>query len=103
MLHSESETSANRSITRFVAAAIAMAVLAGCAIAVPLRPLATSLQNSRDRDLACRAGSKCSNATTDDRVAYHRSRPVRSDKIDDDPPNFIRDQHGTPPLRTQSE
>ena len=91
MLHSESEASTNRHIMKFAAAAVAMAVLAGCAIAVPLRPLATSSQSSRDRDLA-----------RDDRVAYHRSQPVRRDKIDD-PPDFIRDQDGTPPIRTQSE
>jgi hypothetical protein len=59
MLHSESETSAHRNIMKFAAAAAAMAVLAGCAVAVPLPPLVTSSQNSRDRDFACRAGSKC--------------------------------------------
>ena len=88
---------------KFAAAAVATAVLAGCAIAVPLRPLATSSQNSRDRHFACRAGSKCSNETTDQRVAYRRSQPVDGYKIDDDPPDFIRDQDGTPPIRTQNE
>src|SRR5947209_3557352 len=102
MLHSESGTSAHRNIMKFVAAAAAMAVLAGCAVAVPLRPLVTSSQNSRDRHFACRASSKCPNGTTDHRVAY-RSQPVGGGKIDDDPPDFIGDQDGMPPIRTQKE
>jgi hypothetical protein len=103
MLHSESETSAYRNIMKFAAAAAAMAVLAGCAVAVPLRPLVASSQNSRDRDFACRASSKCPNGTTDHRVAYRRSQPVDGGKIDDDPPHFIGDQDGTPPIKTQKE
>ena len=82
---------------KFAAAAAAMAVLAGCAVAVPLRPLATSFQNSRDGDFACRAGTKCPNGITDHRVACRRSQPIGGGKIDDDPPNFIGDQDGTPP------
>jgi hypothetical protein len=50
MLHSVPGTSANRNITKLAAAAAAMTVLAGCAMAVPLRPSATSSQDSRDRD-----------------------------------------------------
>ena len=88
---------------KFAAAAAAMAVLAGCAVAVPLRPLVPSSQNSRDRDFARRAGSKCPNGTTDHRVAYRRSQPVGGGKIGDDPPDFIGDQDGTPPIRTQKE
>jgi hypothetical protein len=103
MLHWESETSAHRNIMKFATAAAAMAVLAGCAVAVSLPPLATSPQTSRDRDFACRAGSKCPNGTRDHRVAYRRSQPVGGGKIDDDPPDFIGDQDGTPPIRTQKE
>lgn len=60
MLHSVPGTSANRNITKLAAAAAAMTVLAGCAMAVPLRPSAASSQDSRDRDFYCRADPKCS-------------------------------------------
>jgi hypothetical protein len=103
MLNSEAETSAHRNIMKFAAAAAAMAVLAGCAVAVPLRPLVASSQNSHERDFACRDGPKCLNGITDHRVAYRRSQPVGDGKIDDDPPDFIGDQDGTPPIRTQKE
>jgi hypothetical protein len=103
MLHSDSETAAHRNIMKFAVAAAAMAVLVGCAVSVPLRPLATSSQNSHERDFACRAGPKCLNGITDNRVAYRRSQPVGGGKIDDDPPDFIGDQDGTPPIRTQKE
>jgi hypothetical protein len=98
MLHSEREASVNRNTMKFAAAAAAMAVLAGCAVSVPLRPLATSFQNSRDGDFTCTADPKCPNGTTDHRVAYRRSQPVGGGKIDDDPPDFILnsgDQDGT--------
>jgi hypothetical protein len=55
MLHSVPGTSANRNITKLAAAAAAMTVLAGCAMAVPLRPSATSSHDSRDSDFYCRA------------------------------------------------
>jgi outer membrane biogenesis lipoprotein LolB len=48
MLHSDSETAAHRNIMKFAVAAAAMAVLVGCAVSVPLRPLATSSQNSHE-------------------------------------------------------
>jgi hypothetical protein len=66
-------------------------------------PLATSSQDSRNRDFACTGGSKCRNGH---QVAYRRSQPVGGGKIDDDPPDFILksgDQDGTPPTRTQME
>ena len=93
--------SANRSIKLAVAAA-AMALLAGCAVTMPLRPLATFSQSGR-ADFACRTGAKCSNGTTDHRVSYRRSQLVGGSKIDDDPPDFIGDQDSTPPIRTQNE
>jgi hypothetical protein len=105
MLNSETE-SGNRSIMKFAAAAAAMVALAGCAIAVPLPPLATSFQESRDGHFACKAGSKCSNETTNHRVAYRHSQPVGGGQIDDDPPDFILnrgDQDGTPATRAQME
>ena len=101
MLHSRSKISANRSIKLAVAAA-AMALLAGCAVTMPLRPLATFSQSGR-ADFACRTGAKCSNGTTDHRVSYRRSQLVGGSKIDDDPPDFIGDQDSTPPIRTQNE
>ncbi len=106
MLYSETEASGNRNIMKLVAAAAAMAVLAGCAVAVPLPPLATSLQDSRDGNIACKAGSKCSNGTTNRRIAYGRSRPVGGGKIGEVPPDFILNSAGqdsTPPTRTRME
>ena len=102
MLYSESEISAKRGIKLAVAAA-AMVVLAGCAVTMPLRPLTTSSQNGRASDFACRTGAKCSDRATDHRVSYHRPQLVGGGKIDDDPPDFIRDQDSTPPVRTQNE
>jgi hypothetical protein len=54
MLHSEPETSANRNIMKFAAAAAATALLAGCAVVVPLPPFTTSSKDSRYGDFACR-------------------------------------------------
>ena len=88
MLHSVPGTSANRNITKLAAAAAAMTVLAGCAKAVPLRPLATSSHDSRDRDFYCRADPKCSHRSAERRIAYRRSQPVDGGQIHD-PPDFI--------------
>jgi hypothetical protein len=46
MLHSRS---ANWNTLKLAAAAAAVTVLGGCAVAVPLRPLTTASQDSRDR------------------------------------------------------
>src|SRR5262245_34807627 len=97
MLHLESKEYANWKTMSFTAAATAMAVLAGCAIAVPLRPLSTSSQNSGHGDTACTVKPRCANGSTDNRVAYRPSRPITG-KLDDDPPDFIlnsADQDGT--------
>jgi hypothetical protein len=102
MLHSQSEIFANQSI-KFAVAAAAMAMLAGCAVTMPLRPSATFSQNNPAPDFACRTGSKCTHGITDHRVAYRRSQAVGGGKIDDDPPDFIVDQDGTSPVRTQNE
>jgi hypothetical protein len=97
MLHSEPGASVNRNAMKFAAAATAMAVLSGCAISMPLRPLATAPQDSRDNDFACRAHTKCRDGSTGHRVASGGSQPVNGRKIDDDPPDFISnsgDQNG---------
>src|ERR1700724_766325 len=88
MLHSEPRRSAYRSSTRLAAAAAAMTVLAGCAMTVPLRSLAISSQDSRDRDFYCRTDSKCSHGSAARRIAYQRPQPVDGDQIHD-PPDFI--------------
>ena len=87
MLHLEKEY-ANWKTMKLVAAATAVAVLAGCAIAVPLRPLSTSFQNISNGDTACTVKLRCPNGSTDHRVAPRHSQPVTS-KLDDDPPDFI--------------
>jgi hypothetical protein len=97
MLHSEPEAYANRKTIKFAGVAAAMALLAGCAVAVPLRPLATYSQSTGNGDFACTANPRCPNGSTDHRVDYRRSQPV-SGKFDDGPPDFILnsgDQAGT--------
>ena len=81
MLHPERGRSANRNTTKLAVAAAAMTLLSGCAMAMPLRPLATSSQDSRDRD------PKCSHRGAERRIAYQRSQPVDSGQIHD-PPDF---------------
>ena len=97
MLHSEPGASVNRNAMKFAAAAAAMVVLTGCAISMPLRPLATAPQDSRDNDFACRTHAICRDGSTGHRVAYRGSQPINGGKIDDDPPDFISnsgDQNG---------
>jgi hypothetical protein len=55
------EAPGSPSIMKLAAAVGAMAVLTGCAVTMPLPPLATPFQNSRDWHPVCRTGSKCSN------------------------------------------
>jgi hypothetical protein len=97
MLHSEPEEYANWKTVKFASAAAEMALLAGCAVAVPLRPLATYSQSTSNGDFACTANPRCPNGSTDRRVAYRRSQPDTA-KFDDGPPDFIlnsQDQAGT--------
>ena len=89
MLRSELEESAIWIIMKFVGVSAAMSVLASCAVAVPLRPLATSLHGRGEGDLTCTADSRCPNGTRDRQAAYRRLQPVVGGKIDDDPPDFI--------------
>ena len=79
MLNSEPKASGNRNIMKFAGATAAMALLAGCAVAVPLPPLTTFSQDSRH--LVCTGSSKCRNGN---QVAYRRSQPVGVSKIDDE-------------------
>ena len=82
---SRPEASAS-SITLKLAILVAEAImLAGCAVAVPLRPLTTASQDSRGR-VACTANSKCANAIT---AQLRPSQPVGAGSIADDPPDFI--------------
>jgi hypothetical protein len=89
MLHSQSDSSVTWNTLKFAAAATAMAVLAGCAIAIPLRPLTTASQHSRDHDVACTANSNCPNAIKSHRRISRHSQPVGTGNIADDPPDFI--------------
>jgi hypothetical protein len=88
MLHPEPGSSANRNTTKLAAEAAAMTLLSGCAMAVPLRPLAISSQDSRDRDFYCRADPKCSHRSEEPRIAYRPSHSVEGGQIHD-PPDFI--------------
>jgi hypothetical protein len=97
MLHSEPRASVNRNVIKFSAAAAAMAVLAGCAISMPLRPLATAPPDIRDNDFSCRAHTDCRDGSIGHRIAHRESQSVNGGKIDDDPPDFISnsgDQNG---------
>ena len=90
MLHSQSGSSVTWNTLKFAAAATAMAVLAGCAITIPLRPLTTASQHSRDRDVACTANSNCPNAIKSHRrISHHSQQPLGAGNIADDPPDFI--------------
>ena len=86
MLHSRHDASANWSTFKLAAAAAGISVLAGCAVAMPLRPLATASQDGRHH---CTPSSKCPNANTSHQRTSHRSRPVGGGHIADDPPDFI--------------
>src|SRR5436190_24342007 len=89
MLTSKPQAPGSRNITKFAAAAAAAAVLTGCAVSMPLRPLATSSQNSPEGQVGCKAGSKCPREAMNHRVRCRHSQTVRAAKIDDDPPDFI--------------
>jgi|SRR5262245_19079832 len=88
-MRSRPEASASWKTLKWAVVAAAIAVLAGCAVAVPLRPLIMASQDDRNRDLACTANSKCPTATTSHRRTSRRSQPVGDGNIADDPPDFI--------------
>jgi hypothetical protein len=84
------EASANWNTLKLAVGAALLAVLAGCAVAVPLRPLTMASQDRRDRDLGCTARSKCTNATTSHRPTSRPSPAVAGGNIaEDDPSDFI--------------
>ena len=90
MIHLRPEASAHWNTLKLAAGAALLTVLAGCAVAVPLRPLVTASQDRRDRDLGCAASSKCPNATTNHRRTSRPSQPVAGGNIaENDPPDFI--------------
>jgi hypothetical protein len=85
---SRPEASAS-SITLKLAILVAEAImLAGCAVAVPLRPLTTASQDSRDR-VPCTANSKCANTIAAHRRPSRASQPVGGGSIAEEPPDFI--------------
>lgn len=84
------EASANWNTLKLAVGAALLAILAGCAIAVPLRPLTIASQDRRDRDLGCAASSKCPSANTSHRPTSRPSQAVAGGNIgEDDPPDFI--------------
>jgi hypothetical protein len=89
MLHLQPEAPAHWNTLKLAVGAALVSVLAGCAVAVPLRPLVTASQDRRDRDVDCTASSKCPNATTSHRRTSRPSQPVAGGSIADDPPDFI--------------
>jgi len=89
MLHSGPGASANWNALKLAATVAVLAALAGCAVTMPLRPLTTASQDSRDRDFACTANSKCRNAITGRRPTSRPSQPASGGNIADDPPDFI--------------
>jgi len=106
MLTSKPQAPRSRNITKFAAAAAVVAMLTGCAVSMPLRPLAASSQENAEGQFGCKAESKCPHETMNHRIAYGRSQPVRAPKVDDDPPDFILnggDQVGTAPTTTHME
>jgi hypothetical protein len=106
MLNSEPETSANRKIVKFAAALTAGAMLASCAIAIPLPPLATTFRGSHSDNIACKAGSNCPMGTTSPHRVDPRSQPVSRGKMAEDTPDFIRNavvQDSTPQPQIQME
>jgi hypothetical protein len=89
MLHSRHEASAKWNTLKLAAAAAGISVLAGCAVAVPLRPAATASQDGPARDPACTVNSNCPKAITNHQRTSRRSQPVGGGNIADDPPDFI--------------
>lgn len=104
MPHEENETAASpndaprENALKFVAIAAAMALLAGCAVTVPLREIVPSgyvLTDTSDADLNCTATTfepECFDGSADDGVAYRHAPTAGGGKInphDDTETNFI--------------
>jgi hypothetical protein len=80
MPHAEIEAATNRndapqeSILKFVFVAVAMALLAGCAVTVPLREITPSghiLAGTPEGDLACAADPECADGRANDAAYRH--------------------------------
>ena len=80
MLDSEARASTNWNSIKFATAAVAVAVLAGCAAAVP-PPAATSTKAPRDVEAACTVDRKCPNGAAEHPVASPRSHSVTGGKV----------------------
>ena len=103
-MNSEPETSADWKTVKIAVVLAAAAMLASCAIAVPLAPVATTFQDSGASHLACKAGSDCPQGSS--RRADRRSQTVSRAKMAEDPPDFIRNavvQDSTPQPQIQME
>jgi hypothetical protein len=100
-VNSEPETSADWKTVKIAVVLTAAGMLASCAMAVPLPPLATTFQDSGADHVACKGGSSCPQGSS--RQIDRRSQPVSQGK---DPPDFIRNsvvQDSTPQPQIQME
>lgn len=97
MPHEQAAAPANWNAMKFVAIAVAMASLAGCAVTMPLREIAPSgyvLAGPPDGDVTCTT-DECFDRNADDEVAYRDAPIARRGKInphDDTESNFIFQQ-----------
>jgi hypothetical protein len=80
MLHSDPGASTNWNSIKFSAAAVALAVLAGCAVAVPLH-LGTPAKAPNGLEAACTADSKCPNGSAEHPVTSSRSHSATGRKV----------------------
>jgi hypothetical protein len=80
--HKEAEAAANQNdappelALKFIAVATAMALLAGCAVTVPLRDITPSgqiLAGTSEGDLACAAYAECPDGSANDDDTYRRA------------------------------
>ena len=79
MLRSDPGASTNWNSIKFSAAAVALAVLAGCAVAVPLS-IGTPAKAPSGLEVACTADRKCPNGTAEHPVTSSRSHSATGGK-----------------------
>lgn len=80
MPRSGSGASTNWNSIKFSAAAVALAVLAGCAVAVPLT-IGTPAKAPSDLEVACASDRKCRDGTAEYRVTSSRSHSATGGKV----------------------
>jgi acid stress chaperone HdeB len=80
MLHSEPRASTDWNSIKFSAAAVAVAVLAGCAVELPLS-VGTPAKAPSGLEVACAADRKCPNGTAEYRATSSRSHSATSGKV----------------------